>query len=120
LIVDGTITANGTKGNSATYGGGGGGSGGSIWVTTDALNGSGSLHADGGSSGYPGDSGKGGGDGGGGRIAVYYSDAGGFSRFVDSAASGGVGGNTGAVGSVAFIDNSVPGKHLLHRHRFRP
>jgi|GEM_PF-920678 len=64
--IAGTITANGTAAASGCSVGAG--SGGSIWISTNSLQGNGSLTAKGG-NGY----GTGGGGGGGGRIAVYYS-----------------------------------------------
>ncbi|KKR23527.1 MAG: hypothetical protein UT55_C0089G0002, partial [Candidatus Peregrinibacteria bacterium GW2011_GWE2_39_6] len=68
LTVNGAISANGRNSTTA-----GGGSGGAIYITTNVLTGSSTISANGGSAG----TGTGGG-GGGGRIAVYYSDASGF------------------------------------------
>jgi len=63
LVVDGSMTANGTR-SLAT--GGGGGAGGSIVLTVGALSGSGVVSANGGAgNGF-------GGGGGGGRIAIHY------------------------------------------------
>ncbi|MDD3648248.1 MAG: hypothetical protein PHS44_07185, partial [Candidatus Dojkabacteria bacterium] len=69
LIVNGEVNADGANagGNS------GGGSGGSIWVQTNYLLGSGSIHADGGFGGDGGIAGQGAG-GGGGRIAIEYEN----------------------------------------------
>jgi hypothetical protein len=74
LTVAGTLTVNGSisaNGASDTPGHGGCGSGGSIWLTTDRLQGSGSILANGGTGRSDCD----GGAGGGGRIALYYNTA---------------------------------------------
>ena len=101
LVVDGTITANGS-GPSAT--GGGGGSGGSLWIHARLLDGKGRLQADGG-AGSVSSYGSGGG-GGGGRMAVYYS-GGGFTNFDLCTVNGGSGYNAGAVGTALFFDTGA-------------
>ncbi|MCE2654518.1 MAG: hypothetical protein LW650_14030 [Planctomycetaceae bacterium] len=58
-VVDGVVTANGSRGTAP----GGSGAGGSIWLSTGGLSGAGTISADGGS-------GTGWGAGGGGRIAL--------------------------------------------------
>ncbi len=64
VVVDGTISADGTDGTKPTYGGGG--SGGSVWIRCSSITGNGCVRADGGSgSRYAG-------GGGGGRIAVQF------------------------------------------------
>ncbi|MCY2987758.1 MAG: Ig-like domain-containing protein [Planctomycetota bacterium] len=102
LTVDGLVTANGENGVNSEQGGG---SGGSIWITTGTLQGSGSLRADGGAG-----NGSGGG-GGGGRIAVYYNQADAFTGFTNSTAKSAAGGQAGAVGTVAFIDQTIANGH---------
>ncbi len=83
--INGTITSNGAVG--PAYGGSsGGGSGGSIYITTGALAGNGTIRADGGAT-QDWDGNKYGGGGGGGRIALYYtSDS---STFASLSAKGG-------------------------------
>ena len=99
LVVDGTLTLNGTisaNGNAGQGNEGSGGSGGSIWVTTDTLAGSGAFTANGGSADatYPG-------GGGGGRIAVEFSDTLTL-PMANVDASGGTGYRSGSVGTVVF------------------
>jgi len=68
LTINGSISANGIDG---TYGGGssGGGSGGSIYITTNTIDGNGTISANGGTgTGAVSNSGE----GAGGRIAIYY------------------------------------------------
>ncbi len=78
-------------------------SGGSIYVTAQNLEGSGSFTADGG-SGSPWFYSQMRGGGGGGRIAVYYTT----SSFtgISSAKGGKVGGSSGYDGTVVFIDTT--------------
>ncbi|MGZ6426674.1 MAG: Ig-like domain-containing protein [Bdellovibrio sp.] len=73
LVLNGTISSNGTAGVAyCCYASSAGGSGGSIQITTATLTGStGTLHVNGGAGGDP-NYGNGGG-GGGGRIAVNYT-----------------------------------------------
>jgi len=94
LLVNGIISANGNSGNSGGGGnaGGGGGSGGSIWIITGALDGTGSISANGGTGG--GGPTKGGG-GGGGRIAVYYFGTTTFSQANITVLAGGASGGAG-------------------------
>ena len=63
LVLNGTISANGTSGPGENSGGG---SGGSIWLTVNFISGSGTISANGGNGTLPY-----GGGGGGGRIALY-------------------------------------------------
>ena len=67
IVVNGTINANGGKGNAVPYGSGG--SGGSIWLQANTVTGTGTLSAKGGDP-YSGS----GAAGGGGRIAFTYSN----------------------------------------------
>ena len=112
LIISDTLTINGiisSSGQNSSYAicgsgytcGKGSGSGGSIWITTNIIKGSGSLHADGGNSNilvsHPG------GGGGGGRIAVYYNINDGFD-ITNTTATGGIGYQRGEPGTMAFID----------------
>ena len=69
LTVDGDITANG----GSVAGDNGAGAGGGIHITCDTLTGGGNIQAKGGVNSQRGAG------GGGGRIAVYYTDASGFS-----------------------------------------
>lgn len=71
LVLNGSLTANGTGGGSSGFSGncGGGGSGGSIWLTARTLMGSGIVSADGGNGG-----GSKGGGGAGGRIALHATN----------------------------------------------
>jgi len=80
IIIEGVISANGTKGASGTEdrgGGGGGGSGGGILIRGNYVNisSTATLYANGGDGGNGvGYSGDGGGGGGGGRIKVFYDE----------------------------------------------
>ncbi len=66
VVVEGVVSADGTKGG-ATYVGGGGGSGGSILILCRTLSGNGTLRTNGGDGGESGS-----GAGAGGRIAIHY------------------------------------------------
>jgi len=108
FLLDGVVSANGEDGlEGSSNAGGGGGAGGSIWVSCATLAGSGRFEANGGD-------GKGknfiGGGGAGGRIAVYYSDASGFSGQAISIASPGAGFAEGAAdygfGSIILVDDN--------------
>jgi hypothetical protein len=89
LTVNGIISADGLPGTGDGYGGGG--AGGSIWIKTEILTGSGTIHANGGSGATYG------GGGGGGRIAFDYAD----NAFTGTAvALGGEGYTPGQAGSV--------------------
>ncbi|MFC1639038.1 beta strand repeat-containing protein, partial [Patescibacteria group bacterium] len=71
LLVDGTLTLNGTVSANGNIGGsyyGGGGSGGSIYIDAGSIAGTSTLSTDGGAGS------NNGGAGGGGRIAVYYTN----------------------------------------------
>ncbi|MFZ4575862.1 MAG: hypothetical protein ACOYN0_15825, partial [Phycisphaerales bacterium] len=65
LLINGSITSNGTSGVSAS----GSGSGGSVWITTNSIAGSGLIAANGG------DGAGGWGGGSGGRIAIYSNSS---------------------------------------------
>lgn len=97
LTVNGTLSANGSKGyenaTPTTYGGGG--SGGSLWVQTKILAGSGSIQALGGA--VP--NGTGAGAGGGGRIAIEYTSKT-FNGTYSAAAGTTSSANVGGVGTV--------------------
>jgi large repetitive protein len=67
VIVDGTISANGGRGNQYQ----GGGSGGSIWIEAAAVSGAGLIQANGGQGGSGSIGQDGGYSGGGGRVALY-------------------------------------------------
>ncbi|MFC1570802.1 LamG-like jellyroll fold domain-containing protein, partial [Candidatus Omnitrophota bacterium] len=108
LIVDGSIEA---IGNESAYGGSHAGSGGSIWITCDALSGTGYIKADGGRElggawhGYA---------GGGGRVAVHSN-----TMTLDRShvtAYGGKGANNGpdgAAGTVYLKDNTLLTETLI-------
>ena len=102
LTLNGSLTADGTAGE--TYCGGG--SGGSIYVTAGTLVGSGSISADGG------DGTSNGGGGAGGRIALYCQDATGFdlSTVTVSGGEGWEPGETGSLfsGEMLFVLRSDP------------
>ena len=66
LVIDGSVTANGGNGGGGISGGG---SGGSIYITAENLQGSGTIRANGGDTGYQS------GGGGGGRIAIYFRNS---------------------------------------------
>lgn len=103
LVVDGQITANGTRGVNQSSGGG---SGGSIWLTVYGLAGSGLISANGGAGDLPN-----GGGGGGGRVAVVYSSIRLTNRFNGTVtAYGGQGAVAGGAGSVY---GTVSGFNLL-------
>jgi RHS repeat-associated protein len=109
LTVDGTISANGSRGVDAWhYGGdtrgGGGGSGGSIYVTANALVGTGTISANGG------DGGCGAGGGGGGRIAIHYNTNS-FTGVVS--AYGGSGFQSGGAGTIYRKSSSQINGSLL-------
>ena len=102
LLLNGTVTANGSYGQLGTYSGGGG-SGGSIWVSTYNLTGTGRFTA-GGGNGYNGSSVDGGG-GGGGRIAVYFNVS--TLDPTTTTTAGGTGaeaGEDGEAGTIFFVD----------------
>jgi len=103
VTLNGTITANGENGQGGEQGAG---AGGSLWVSCDALAGSGLLAANGGAG-----QGNGGG-GGGGRIAVYYRNGSSYNSFALATTSGGSGSQYGSRGSVVFVDITMPGNHL--------
>ena len=91
LVLDGTISANGTPANGVSSGGG---SGGSIWLAVGTLTGRGGIVANGGAGDLPY-----GGGGGGGRIAVYYS----VNQFSGTfSARGGAGASYGGAGTLYF------------------
>ena len=88
LKVSGTLTLNGVisaNGVSSQAGHGGCGSGGSILLNLNTLQGNGIICANGGSSPKECD----GGGGGGGRVAIYYTNAAGFSFLNQAFAVGG-------------------------------
>jgi hypothetical protein len=89
LVLNGSISANGSAGIGQ---GSGGGAGGSIWLTVGSISGSGGVSANGGAGDLPY-----GGGGGGGRIAVYYAT----NQFTGAfAARGGAGTNYGGAGTI--------------------
>ena len=103
VVVDGALRADGATGPSTRIGMG---AGGSVWITTDALSGTGTIHADGGNR-----NGGNGIGGGGGRIAIdaqSFDPAVGFNGMRDVHAYGGDGfyGLDGAAGTVVV---TVPG-----------
>jgi hypothetical protein len=113
LELDGTITANGSKGGDSPCGAvaAGGGSGGSIFVTAATITGTGSVAANGGAGGvggcFPAVADDGGG-GAGGRIAVYYQSGNEFTGSTTSSVSGAAGGgHYGAPGTMVFVDAST-------------
>jgi RHS repeat-associated protein len=119
LIVTGTLTLNGTisaNGEKVEPSGGAAGSGGSVYVTTATLAGAGSFTANGGANTTPTLSGSP--AGGGGRIAIYYANAGSFTGFLSTTASGGAytgtsAGFAGSNGTAAFFDTSVANDRLV-------
>ena len=98
LTINGNISANGRDGGGSPFWGGGG-SGGSVDITANILEGSGSILANGG-SGY----GDLGGGGGGGRITIYYNSKDGFRGFIQ--ARGGNGFSDGESGTI-FLKSST-------------
>ncbi len=99
LTVSGTITINGTlssNGQSSDAGG----SGGSLWITCQTLEGTGTLSAAGGSGAA-----NSGGGGGGGRIALYCCDIHMLLGQIRSA--GGAGWQKGVDGTVYFGSSSI-------------
>ncbi len=109
LQLDGIIAADGH--NSGNYYVGGA-SGGSLWLDLGVLTGSGSIRANGGSS-TQGSNGVG---GGGGRIAIYYTDAGGFDLTTQVQNLGGLGSNSsrpdGGAGTL-YLEDKVSGNRSL-------
>ncbi|MFZ6029544.1 MAG: carboxypeptidase regulatory-like domain-containing protein [Chloroflexota bacterium] len=103
LQLDGNLSANGTV---AAYIGGGG-AGGSLWITTAAWAGSGTIRANGGPA-YTDSSGYGGGSGG--RIAIYYANDS-FSGTVE--ALGSLVGADGSSGTVYLEDTAGGTSKLL-------
>jgi hypothetical protein len=98
LVLNGTISANGTAGIGQNSGGG---SGGSVWITTGSISGLGTVSANGGSGDLPY-----GGGGGGGRIAVSCW----VNEFTGSfAARGGAGANYGGAGTIFLQTQPLSG-----------
>jgi hypothetical protein len=105
--INGSILANGGKGD---YAADPAGSGGSIRLDVGTLSGAGVIAASGG-NGY-----VQGGSGGGGRVAVYYTDMSGFS-LANVRAHGGTGGaGAGGVGSVYLKTPAGPGILRIDNH----
>ena len=98
LTLDGTITSNGVSTGSSR----GGATGGSLWITAGTLAGSGRFAADAieGTGTYRGDS-------GGGRIAVYYGTDAGFGGFLTSSVNPST--TAGQPGTLVFINTSPAG-----------
>src|SRR5262249_6612211 len=89
LVLDGVISANGSR---ALGQGAGGGSGGGIWITAKTVSGAGGISVDGGAGALPM-----GGGGGGGCLAIYYFT----NNFVGRlSARGGAGANYGGAGTI--------------------
>jgi len=103
LVVDGQITADGTRGVNLSSGGG---SGGSIWLSVYGLAGSGLISANGGAGDLPN-----GGGGGGGRIAVVYSSVRLTNRFNGTLTA--YGGQGAVAGGAGTVFGSVSGYTLL-------
>ena len=101
-VIEGSVLANGSMGSDNS----GGGSGGGIFLNTTTLSGHGAISANGGRATIDG------GGGGGGRIAVYYSDAGGFD-LTHVVAFGGQGGSVGMGGPGTVYLKPVQGEGLL-------
>lgn len=98
LRLDGSISAAAAAGSGL----GGGGSGGTVRLTLGTFSGNGSVSANGGAGGAPG---NGGGGGAGGRIAITCAT----NLFTGSlTAYGGVGGMNGAAGTIYTRLNQVP------------
>lgn len=98
LQLDGRISADAAPGNASL---GGGGAGGSVWLTLGTFAGTGTISANGGNGGTPG---NGGGGGGGGRIAVTFNT----NLFTGNlTAFGGNGGVPGGAGTVYTKQNSA-------------
>lgn len=95
--ITGTVTANGNNTTDRV----GGGSGGTIYISTDSLNGSGSITANGGSGNV------GFGAGGGGRVAIYYLNSNSYSGTIR--ALGGTGSTIVGQNGTSFIKNSTTG-----------
>jgi len=110
LIVSGTLTDNGVISANGGAAASGGGAGGSVYVTANALAGSGSFTANGGTGSF---------GGGGGRVAVYYTSST-FTGYTASTTTGGMdssGNPSGGAGTVVFINNSTSGGDL---HVYQP
>ncbi|GAB4146262.1 MAG: hypothetical protein OHK0017_06560 [Patescibacteria group bacterium] len=90
LTVNGSIKADGAPGSSSYIGGG---SGGSVWVDANTLVGNGTISANGGASGYQG------GSGGGGRLAYYYQTK----TFTGSTTAYPGAGNGGGIGGAGTV-----------------
>jgi hypothetical protein len=107
VIVDGTISANGGRGNQYQ----GGGSGGSIWIEAAAVSGAGLIQANGGQGGSGSIGQAGGYSGSGGRIAIYgpLDNFGGQLQAFD----GGSGGPIGGPGTIYLDDGSGIGLLLV-------
>ncbi len=123
LMLDGSITANGSDAGSVgcSLAGSGGGSGGSLFVNATTIAGAGSFTAMGGAGGEGGCTGTGddGGGGAGGRIAVRYANDAGFGGFAaSSAAGGGGGGHTAPPGTMAFLDTTANALRIAEHFDF--
>jgi len=106
LVINGTLTANGSN---ATCEHGGGGSGGSIYLISRLFSGAGSISAHGGS--VPTNDAPRGGGGSGGLVAIYFSESNNWTGTpinIANSASGGVGANNGGDGSIV-INQASPG-----------
>lgn len=107
LVVSNQLTLEGQISADAGPGGGpgafGGGAGGAVWVQTAVLSGAGQFSARGSDGG-----GQNGG-GGGGRIAVYYTNASGFTSLASSSVMAGSSGSqwAGQAGTLVFADTSL-------------
>jgi hypothetical protein len=105
FTIDGAVLANGGSGTGSTSQDNGGGAGGSLWLTANALNGSGTIAANGGNGG----GGASGGGGGGGRIAIHAgADA--FTGTVTACCGSGY--ENGGTGTI-FYDTDVHTALLL-------
>ena len=102
MTIDGTITAEGSTANA-----GGAGSGGSVYITADSFDGSGSVSADGGENTYSASGASG--AGGGGRVSLVYTTSDSFSGSVS--AEGGPNSpdpdSKGSEGTVVRIDQNA-------------
>ncbi len=118
--LEGTLTSNGSPGDTSENGGtGGGGGGGSIQITCPSLSGNGLIKAQGGEGGADLQTGGGlpdaglGGGGAGGRVAVYTDSTLPFSSILLTGGAAGTGpgspGNPGQAGSLVInsIQNSI-------------
>ncbi|MBE2213613.1 MAG: carboxypeptidase regulatory-like domain-containing protein, partial [Opitutaceae bacterium] len=112
LILEGSITANGTGTGPGTGRSHGGATGGSLWITAHTLTGSGTITANAMPSVFINNVPSNGGQSSGGRIALYYQDGTGFTGL--SAMRVDAGSTTAQPGTLVVLDTSVPGGGAMY------